>query len=87
MKNLFLFSLLGFTPYWHYKPTNTIHADSPGYYNSDKILNSSTIDKIDWKCDAIDSLVVNGNCLPILFSSILDKPAGYKVLCQFETFQ
>ena len=40
-------TLLGFTPYWHYKPTNAIHADSPGVYTSDKfILNLNTKNKI-----------------------------------------
>ena len=27
-------SLLEFTPYWDYKPTNAIHADFPGVYTS-----------------------------------------------------
>ena len=27
---------LGFTPYWDYKPTNAIHADSPAVYTSEK---------------------------------------------------
>ena len=29
--------LLGFTPYWDYKLTIAIHADSPGVYTSQKI--------------------------------------------------
>ena len=29
-KKLFFHTLLGFAPYWDYKPTNAIHADSPG---------------------------------------------------------
>ena len=39
----FLNTLLGFAPYWDYKPTNAIHADSPGVYFNDKILNLNTI--------------------------------------------
>ena len=31
--------LLGFAPCWDYKPTNVIHADSPGVNTSDKISN------------------------------------------------
>ena len=81
----FLNTLLGFTPYWDYKPTNAIHADSPGVYTSEKILNLSTIDKIHMKCDVIDGSVVNGIREPILFSFILNKPAGYKAFCQPET--
>ena len=41
---------MGFSPYWGFKPTNAIHADSPGGYTSDEILNLSTIDKIHLKC-------------------------------------
>ena len=75
----FLNILLGFTPYWDYEPTNAIHADSPGVYSSEKILNLSTINKIHIKCDVIDGSVVNGIRQPILFSFVLDKP-GYSFL-------
>ena len=34
----FFITLLGFSPNWDYKPTNTIHVDSPGVYTSEKIL-------------------------------------------------
>ena len=47
----FFNTLLGFTPYWDYKPNNSTHADSSGVYTSDKILNLGTIDKIRLKCD------------------------------------
>ena len=51
-KKSFFYTLLGFTTYWDYKPTNTIFADPPGVYTSDKIiLNLSTIFKIHSKCD------------------------------------
>ena len=33
----FFHTLLGFTPYWDYKPTNAIHSDSPGVYTNEKI--------------------------------------------------
>ena len=33
------FTSVGLTPYWVYKATTAIHADSPGVYNSDKVLN------------------------------------------------
>ena len=42
----FISNLLGLTPYLDYKPTNAIHADSPGVYTSDKSINLITIDKI-----------------------------------------
>ena len=38
-------TLLGFTPYWDFKPTNAPHADSSGVYSSDKILKLNTIKK------------------------------------------
>ena len=37
------------------------------------------------KCDVIDGSAVNGLREPILFSFVLDKPAGYKVFCEPET--
>ena len=85
-KKWFFHTLLGFTPYWDYKPTNAIHADAPGVYTSDKnILNLNTINKIHLKCDCIDGSVQDGVRQPILFSFVLDKPSGYKVFCQPET--
>ena len=66
-------------------PTNAIHADSPGVYSSDKILNLSTIDKIDLKGDVFDGSVINGTQQPILFNFILDKLSSYKVFCEPET--
>ena len=77
--------LLGFIPFWDYKPTNAIHADSSGENKSDKFFNSSTIDKILSKCDDIDGSVRNGTREPKLFRFILDKPSGCKVLCKPET--
>ena len=81
----FLNFLLGFIPFWDYKPTNAIHAESSGEHKSDKFFNSSTIDKILSNCDDIDGSVVNGIREPILFSFFLDKSSGYKVFCNLET--
>ena len=73
----FFHTLLGFTPYWDYKP---------GVYTSNKIiLNLNTINKIHLKCDIIDGSIQDGVRQPILFSFVLDKPIGYKVFCQPET--
>ena len=81
----FFHTILGFDPYWDYKPTNAFHADSPGVYTSDKfILNLNTIDKIHLKSDCIDGSIQEGVRQPILFF-VLDKPSGYKVFCQPET--
>ena len=77
----FFHTLLGFTPYWDYKPTNS----SPGVYISDKISNLNTKNKIHLKCDCIDGSIQDGVRQPILFSFILDKPSGYKVFSQPET--
>ena len=85
-KKSFFHTLLGFTPYWDYKPTNAIHADAAGVYTSDKIiLNLNTINKIHLKCDIIDGSVQDGVRQPIVFSFVLDKPSGYKIFCQPET--
>ena len=64
-----------FTPFWDYKPTNDIHADSPGVYTIDKLLYLITIDKIHLNCDVSDGSVVIALKLSILFGSVLDKPA------------
>ena len=69
----FLNTLWGFTLFWFYQPTNAIHADSPGVYTIDKILNLSTIDKIHFKCDAADGSVVCGLRQPILYSFVSKK--------------
>ena len=51
-------TLLSFTPYWNYKPTNANHARRPNAYGTDKILNLSTKNKIHLKCSVIDGLMV-----------------------------
>ena len=85
-ENSFFHTILGFHPYWDYKPTNAIHADSPGVYTSDKIiLNINRINKIHLKCDCIDGSIQDGVRQPTLFSFILDKPSGYKAFCEPET--
>ena len=53
----FFHTLLGFEPYWDYKPTNSNHVAIPGVCTSDKILNLSTTNKIHFKCDIIDGSV------------------------------
>ena len=81
----FFHTLLGFTPYWDYKPTNSHKVAIPGVYTSDKILlNLNTINKIHLKCDCIDGSIQDGVRHPILFSFVLDEPSGYKVFCQPE---
>ena len=82
-KSVFI-TFLGFTPLWDYKPTNAIHADSPGVLTSDKILNLSPIEKTPLKCDVIDGSLVNGVREPILLRFVLDGKPGYKVFCQLE---
>ena len=76
-ENSFFSTILGFTPGWDYK-----HYIQ---YLSQKIVNLSNTNKIHLKCDAIDGSVVNGIRQPILYSFVLDKPAGYKVFCELET--
>ena len=66
------YTFLGFTPFWDYKPTNAIHADSSGVYTSDKILNRNIINECHLKFDLIDGGIQNGLRQPILFSFLLD---------------
>ena len=73
----FFSTILGFTPGWDYKHYNQ--------YLSQKIVNLSNTNKIHLKCDAIDGSVVNGIRQPILYSFVLDKPAGYKIFSEPET--
>ena len=80
----FLITLWAFTLYWDYKPTNAIHADSPGVYTSDKNSKLNTKIEIHLKCVVIEGSVVNGKREPILFSFVLDKPGGYKVFLELE---
>ena len=86
MNGLF-FYFIGFTTYWDYKPTISIHFDSPGIFTGDKKLNLSTIAKIHLKSDVIDDSVVNGTREPIFLSFILDKSSGYKIFSEPETIQ
>ena len=81
----FLNTLSGFTSFWDYKPTKTIHADSRGVYTSEKNFKLISIQKIHLKSDVINGSVVNGIQEPMLFSILLDKPHGYKVSSEPET--
>ena len=73
----FFSNVLGFTAGWDYEHYNE--------YTSQKIVNLSTTNKIHLKCDVIDGSVVNGFRHPILYSFVLDKLPGFKVLCEPET--
>ena len=73
----FFNTVLGFTPGWDYKHYNE--------YTSQKIVNLSTTNKIQSKCDVIDGSIQDGVSQPILFSFVLETPAGYKVFCEPET--
>ena len=75
---------MGFAIYSDYISTISIHSDSPGVYTSDNIFDLGTIDEIQLKCDVLDGIVVNGSKQPILYSFVLDKPAGYKVFSQLK---
>ena len=73
----FFSTILGFTSGWDYKHYNR--------YISQKFVNLSSTNKIHLKCDVIDGSIQDGARQPILFSFLLDKPAGYKVFCEPET--
>ena len=73
----FFSTILGFNPGWDYKHYNQ--------YLSQKNVNLSSTNKINLKSNIINGSVVNGTRQPILFSFVLDKPAGYKIFCEPET--
>ena len=76
-ENSFFSTILGFTPGWDYKHYNQ--------YLSQKIVNLSSTNKVHLKRDAIGGSIQDGVRQPILFSFVLDKPAGYKVFSEPET--
>ena len=73
----FFNTILGFTAGWDYKHYNQ--------YRSQKIVNLSSTNKIQLKCDTIDGSVVDGVRQPILYSFVLDKKPGYEVFSEPET--
>ena len=73
----FFSTILGFTSGWDYKHYNK--------YISQKIVNLGSTNKIHLKCDIIDGSIVDGFRQPILYSFVLDKKPGYKVICEPET--
>ena len=75
----FFSTVLGLIPGWDYK-----HYIK---YIIQKNLNLGSTNKINLKCDCIDGSIQDGVRQPILSSFVLDKPAGYKVFCEPETFQ
>ena len=77
-KKSFFHTLLGHDLYFDYK--------IPGVYTSDKNLNLNTTNNIHLKCDFIDGSIQNVLRQPILFTFVLDKPSGYKIFCEPETF-
>ena len=81
----FFNNLLEFTPIWDYQPTNAIHAENPGVFTSETVLNLNTIDKNHSRNDVIDGSVVNRIQEPILFKFVLGKPSGYKFFREPET--
>ena len=81
----FFHTLLGFEPYWDYKPIANPYHVIQGVYTSDKILNLNTTNKIHLKCDCIDGSIQDGVRQPILFTFVLDKPSGYKIFSEPET--
>ena len=85
-KNTFLKTLLSFTPYWDYKPTNAIHVDSPGVYTNENLLNLTLKNKIHLKCNITEGSIVDGLRQPVLFSFVLDKQSGYKVFVNLRPY-
>ena len=78
-------TLLDFTPYWVFKPTNAIYADSRGVYTSEKTINLSRKNGIHMNCKCIDGSITDGLPSAILFTLVLYQRPGYKLFCEPET--
>ena len=60
----FFHTIIGFAPYWDYKPTNAIHADSPGVYTGTiqyKKITKSVLKTITFYLEDNNNEVVNFN--------------------------
>ena len=79
-------TLYGFTPFWDYKPTNEVHADSAVVYTNDKNSNLSTIDKIHLICGCINGITLDGCRQLFLYSFVLDKPTSYSVFFDLKQY-
>ena len=77
-ENSFFSTILCFTSGWDYKHYNE--------YTSQKIVNLSRTNEIHLKCNVIYGSIVDGLGQPILFSFVLDKPVGYRVFHEPQTF-
>ena len=77
----FFYTILGFTQSRSY-PLDDIEGFYQllsGFYESDKPINITGIDKIHLKCDCIQGSIINGIREPILHSFALSSPPGYKI--------
>ena len=80
-EKFFFYTILGFTRSQSY-PLDDIdgfYQMIAGSYESDTPNNITGIDKIHFKCDCIQSSLVNGVREPILFSFALSSPPGHKI--------
>ena len=77
MKIRFFKTISRFTSGWDYKHYNE--------YNSQKIVNLSTTNKIHLKCDSFNGSNLNGVQQPILYSFVLYKLSAHKMFCEPET--
>ena len=77
----FLYTILGFTRSRSYL-LDDIHGFYQliaGSYKSDKPINITGIDKVQFKCDCIQGSIVNDTREPILYSFSLSSPPGHNI--------
>ena len=74
----FFSTALGFASGWQYKHYNK--------YTSQKVVNLSSTNKIQLKCDCISGSILDGCRQPTLYSFFLDKLHGYKVFANLKKF-
>ena len=77
-ENSFFSTALSVPPYWVHESQNENVAE--------KITNLSSTNKIALYCDVIDGSIQDGIRQPILFSFVSNKPSGYIIFFEHETF-
>ena len=81
LKNIFFYTILGFTQS-HSGALGDVDGFVqliPGLYKSNKPINLTGIDEVHLKCDCNNAANVDGLREPILSSFALDKPPGHKI--------
>ena len=77
----FFCTILGFTRYHSYPPDDLdwFYQSIAGWYESEKPINITGIDKTHLKSDSVQGSIVNGIRDPFLYSFALVSPPGHQI--------